>query len=109
MPNSKLVILCAALLFCGQAQLCLSNDGVDMVLTNGKIYTVDSAQSWAEAIVIDKGRIVYVGSNTGAEPYRAKARKQVDLGGAMVMPSFQGESDKWQKVPRRVHAFFGRY
>jgi predicted amidohydrolase YtcJ len=62
---------------------------VDTVLTNGKIYTVDSKRSWADAVAIADGRIVYVGSNAGAEAYRSIASKHVDLKGRMVLPSFQ--------------------
>jgi hypothetical protein len=32
---------------------------VDTLLTNGKIYTVDGKISWAEAVAITDGRIVY--------------------------------------------------
>ena len=62
---------------------------VDTLLTNGKIYTVDDKRSWAEAVAIADGRIVYVGSNAGAEAYRSNASKHVDLKGRMVLPSFQ--------------------
>jgi predicted amidohydrolase YtcJ len=62
---------------------------VDILLTNGKIYTVDGKLSWAEAVAITDGRIVYVGSNSGAQPYRKNAAKHIDLKGRMVLPSFQ--------------------
>ncbi|MFT6274246.1 MAG: putative amidohydrolase YtcJ [Halioglobus sp.] len=64
-------------------------EAADTVLTNGNIYTINSARSWAEAVAITDGRIVYVGSNAGADAYRSDASKYVDLNGRMVLPSFQ--------------------
>ena len=34
--------------------------------TNGKIYTVNENRDWAEAVVTDGNRIVYVGDDAGA-------------------------------------------
>jgi predicted amidohydrolase YtcJ len=62
---------------------------VDTLLTNGKIYTIDGKRSWAEAVAISAGRIVYVGSNAGAQPYQKNTLKHIDLKGRMVLPSFQ--------------------
>ena len=44
----------------------------DWVLTNGKIYTVDVNQPWAEAAVIRDGDFVYVGSEAGASIIRTE-------------------------------------
>ena len=35
----------------------------DMVFTNGKIYTVNEAQPWAEAVAIKDGKFIAVGSS----------------------------------------------
>ena len=37
--------------------------GADAVYRNGRIYTVNPEQPWAEAVAIDEGRFVRVGSN----------------------------------------------
>jgi len=55
-------------------------------LHHGKIYTVDPAQPWVEAMAIRDGKIVYVGDHAGALPYRGPATETVALGGRMVMP-----------------------
>src|SRR3546814_3708286 len=36
--------------------------GADMILTNARVYTVEARQPWAEAVAIEDGRIVAVGS-----------------------------------------------
>ncbi|WP_249436028.1 amidohydrolase [Paenibacillus sp. Marseille-Q4541] len=55
---------------------------------NTKIYTVDSKQPWAEAMVIEGDNIIYVGSSTGAEEYIDKDTKVHNLKGKMIMPGF---------------------
>jgi len=66
---------------------CADNAGApraDWVLTNGEIYTVNVNQPWVEAVVINDGDFVYVGSEAGAAVYAAD--KVTDLGGRMVIP-----------------------
>lgn len=55
---------------------------------NGKIFTVDDAQPWAEAILIDENEIIFVGSNTDAENTVDKNATRIDLGGKVVLPGF---------------------
>ncbi len=47
----------------------------DRVFLNGAIYTVDAERSWAEAVAIRDGRIVYVGDNAGAARYIGDATR----------------------------------
>ena len=61
----------------------------DLVLKSGAIYTVDGARSWAQAVAIRAGRIVYVGTDRGVTAYVTPATRVVDLKGRMVLPSFQ--------------------
>jgi predicted amidohydrolase YtcJ len=68
----------------------LTADGpADLVLKSGSVYTVDGARSWAQALAIRAGRIVYVGTDLGAAPYVAPSTRVVDLKGKMVLPAFQ--------------------
>ena len=60
--------------------------GVDQVLLNGFVYTVDSHNSVAQAIAIDDGVIRYVGTNAGARRLAGYGTEVVDLQGRMVMP-----------------------
>ncbi len=58
----------------------------DSVFHNGRIYTVDDSQPWAQALAVSGGRLVFVGDNEGAEKYIGPGTMVVDLGGRMVMP-----------------------
>ena len=58
----------------------------DWVLTNGKIYTVDPDQPWAEAIVIRDGEFVYVGDNEGAQAFVVDGVEITDLNARMLIP-----------------------
>jgi predicted amidohydrolase YtcJ len=59
-----------------------------MVLKNGIVYTMEKAQPIAEAVAINKDKIVFVGSNAGVKKYIDKKTKVIDLKGKMVSPGF---------------------
>lgn len=61
-------------------------DGVDMVLRNGVVYTVNPEQPTAEAIAIDNGLIVFVGSNSDVEAFIGSDTQVENLNGKFVMP-----------------------
>jgi hypothetical protein len=61
----------------------------DLVLKSGAIYTMDGARTWAQAVAIRAGHIVYVGTDRGVTAYVTPATRVVDLKGKMVLPSFQ--------------------
>ena len=58
----------------------------DIVLRNGRIYTVDTRRSWAAAVAVRNGRIVAVGSDADVKALIGKTTTVVDLGGRMAMP-----------------------
>ncbi len=58
----------------------------DLVLTNGKIFTVDAGDSIASTLVVTDGHIVAVGGNDLAIRYAAATT--IDLGGKTVLPGF---------------------
>jgi predicted amidohydrolase YtcJ len=60
----------------------------DLVLRNGRIYTLDDERTWAEALAIDNGRIVFVGPNAGVDAFVGPETGFVDLEGKMVLPGF---------------------
>ena len=43
-----------------------ANSAADVVFTNARVYTVNEAQPWAEAIATKGNEIVYVGDAAGA-------------------------------------------
>jgi predicted amidohydrolase YtcJ len=82
--------LCIA--FAGAAAAAAATDWptppADLVLSGGAIYTVDAARSWAEAVAIRDGRIVYVGADDGARAWVGPTTRVVELGGRFVLPGF---------------------
>ena len=56
------------------------------ILINGKIYTVNEKQPWAEAVVIKGNKISYVGTNTEALKFKDNDAEVEDLGGKLVTP-----------------------
>ncbi len=60
----------------------------DYVLTNGKIYTVNEQQPWAEAVAVKGRDIVYVGDNAGAQAFIGDDTIVADLGGKLMLPGF---------------------
>ena len=63
-----------------------SGNSADVVYTNGRIYTVNEAQPWAEAVAIKDGKFLVVGSNSDVESVAGAGTEVIDLGGAFVMP-----------------------
>ena len=61
----------------------------DLVLLDGAVYTVDAARSWASAVAVRGGRIVYVGGDEGARALAGPATQVIDLDGKMLLPGFQ--------------------
>jgi predicted amidohydrolase YtcJ len=58
------------------------------ILTNGAVYTMDAARSWAEAVAIRNGKIVYVGTDAGARAFVGPGTRVLRLAGKMVLPGF---------------------
>jgi len=65
-----------------------SAPAADIVFTNGKVYTVDQANSWAEAVAVRGNEIVYVGDDAGAKAFAGDSTEKIDLGGKMMLPGF---------------------
>ncbi len=58
----------------------------DMIVTNARIYTVDDNRPIAEALAVKDGRIVFVGSERGAEALAGTNTQRIDLDGKTVIP-----------------------
>ena len=84
-------VRCIALLTALPAAACSSGEAevaADRVFLNGAIYTVDAERSWAEAVAIRDGEIVYVGNADGLDAHVGPATEQTDLEGRMLLPGF---------------------
>jgi predicted amidohydrolase YtcJ len=58
----------------------------DLVVTDARIYTVDTRRSIAEALAVSGGRIVFVGSAREARELIGPATEVKSLGGRLVLP-----------------------
>lgn len=75
----------------GPAQPAAGPPGVvepDLVLVNGRVYTVDAAQPRAEAFAAKDGRFVAVGSTSDVRNLATRRTQVVDAGGMTVTPGF---------------------
>ncbi len=81
-----LSILCTLLQFAGFARADTDSGAAELVLLSGRIYTVDTAQPWVEALAIKDGKILAAGSNSDISAYRRDGTRTIDLQGKMVMP-----------------------
>ena len=61
--------------------------GGDFLLLDGKILTVDSRDSVAQAVAVTGGRIVAVGTNATARQAAAQGAQVIDRKGRAVTPS----------------------
>jgi predicted amidohydrolase YtcJ len=64
----------------------VEDGNADVVLRNGKIYTVDKERSIKEAIAFKGNTIVAVGIDKDMAPLIGSATKGIDLGGRLVLP-----------------------
>ena len=58
------------------------------VFLNGKIFTVNPGQPYAEALVVVNNRITFVGSNEQAEKFADDKTEIIDLAGKLILPGF---------------------
>lgn len=59
---------------------------IDLILTNGRIYTLDGARSWVEAVASRDGRIVAVGSDADIRALAGPETRVIDCGDRLVLP-----------------------
>jgi predicted amidohydrolase YtcJ len=60
----------------------------DILIVHAKIYTLNQAAPWAQALAIRHGKIVAVGSDEAAGKMRGIGTKVIDAGGRLVLPGF---------------------
>ena len=61
----------------------------DLVLTGGRIATMDAARSWASALAVRDGRIVAVGADAAVASHIGPSTRVIALRGRTVTPGFQ--------------------
>lgn len=94
MERSNFFIMVYALML---ATGCSTPEKADLVITGGKVFTVDSLNPRAEAVAVRGNTIVAVGSNKKIRRYIDQgATRVIDAGGRTVIPGFND-----------AHAHFG--
>jgi len=58
----------------------------DWALTNAKIYTADAGQSFAEAMAVLDGTIIYIGDDAGVQAHIGIDTQVSDVGGKVLLP-----------------------
>ncbi|MEO7823008.1 MAG: amidohydrolase [Gemmatimonadaceae bacterium] len=76
----------ATLLVLAPAILGAQQRSADLILTNGRIYTVDITRPLVTSIAVRGGRVVFVGSDTEARALAGNATRVIDLKGNSVVP-----------------------
>ncbi|MEO8025304.1 MAG: amidohydrolase [Bryobacteraceae bacterium] len=59
-----------------------------LLLKNGRVWTGNPKQPWAEAVAVEGNKIVAVGSTKDVAAKAGKATEVIDLGGRLVSPGF---------------------
>src|ERR1043166_7426602 len=58
----------------------------DLILTNGRIYTVDDSRPVVAALAVSDGRVQFAGSEREVVSLKGPATRVVDLHGGVVIP-----------------------
>lgn len=60
----------------------------DLVLLDGNVCTMDASRTWASAIAIKDGKILYVGNDASANAFVGPNTSVQELSGRLVLPGF---------------------
>lgn len=82
MPRSARLLPLLGLTAALQAQ----TPPADLIVHNGRIYTVDQNRPFVDAMVVKDGRIVFTGPVRQAMTFKGAATRMVDLDGRTVIP-----------------------
>ena len=69
--------------------------GATLVLTNGRVVTVDSIRPEAQGVAIAGDRIIAVGSNAEIQRYVTPSTRVIDLRGQLAVPGFIEGHGHW--------------
>ncbi len=90
--SQKFFLKCLSFISCiliiGFTVSCAPKGPADLVLTNGKIVTVDKTMPEAQALAAKDGVIIAVGSNKDIEHYITEETNVIDLEGKLAIPGF---------------------
>ena len=85
-------LTCAAVLVlglsAGRAVAQLGPLTADVIISHGKVYTVNPAQPWAQAVAVKEGKIIAVGTDADILKLAGKTTNVIDARGQLVLPGF---------------------
>src|SRR6185436_14708663 len=84
-PGMNMRKLLATLIISSWATIAHAQNA-DLIVTNAKIVTLDSASSVAQALAVREGRIVAVGGNDAVAALAGPTTRRLDAGGRTVIP-----------------------
>jgi predicted amidohydrolase YtcJ len=82
MMTTLIRVLIAGTLLCALGW----QEPADLILFNGKVFTADSANSYAEAVAIRGERIIAVGTSQDINKLAGRRTRRVDVQGRIVIP-----------------------
>ena len=91
MPHQRLARLtffALAVLVIGGLSGCVKRQPADLVLTNGKIVTLEEIAPTAEALAVAGDRIVAIGTAKKIKPYVGSSTRVINLQGQTAIPGF---------------------
>jgi hypothetical protein len=84
-PFGRLLLLCLSLCVFTAAQ---KQPAADLIVTNAKVWTVDTHHPSAEALAVIGDKIVAVGPVADIETWRGPGTEVIDAGGHLLLPGF---------------------
>lgn len=82
------LLLALSLLICASGARADGQGSRQFIMIGGAVYTLNPTQPWASAVVIESGRIAYVGDTPHALGLKGPRAQVVNLRGLMVLPGF---------------------
>jgi predicted amidohydrolase YtcJ len=89
------VLACVALVFSLVAPVFAATGSADLIVTNGKVLTVDERFSIAQAVAVRDQRIIAVGRNADIEKLAGPSTRRVDVAGRTVIPGLIDNHAHW--------------
>ncbi|MDH3223679.1 MAG: amidohydrolase [Gemmatimonadota bacterium] len=83
--GQRLLLICALLAACGSES---AVEPADLVLRGGVVATVNASGDMAEAVAVDDGWIVAVGTDDDIDAYVGPDTRVIDLDGRLAVPGF---------------------
>lgn len=80
--------LSLAMLFIAAGVQAQKTAAADLIFLNGRVWTVDEAMPEAQALAVQNGRIMAIGSSEEIGALAGPSTRVVDLAGRVVMPGF---------------------